>query len=160
MEFISPNNAELFGRLFVALLLGLVIGVERLHAHKTASMRTYAMASMGSALFVVISVSVLASGDFPNADPMRLAAQIVAGIGFLGAGMVIFKDNKVVTGITTATGLWVSAGVGIASGFGLYFIAIVSTILILFIFSVLSFIENRLRKIEFFEQNPEKEEIS
>src|SRR6185436_11933372 len=112
-------------------------GVERLYAHKTASMRTYALVSMGASMFILISTTIVGKYmNNANFDPLRMAAQIISGAGFLGAGMIIFQEKKL-TGITTAAGLWVSAGIGMACGFGLYTLAIFGTILTLFIFSVL-----------------------
>lgn len=137
---------EIYLRLFVALILGLILGVERFMAHKTAGMRTYTLISMGSALFIIISQLVVAqfSGD-ANFDPNRIAAQIVAAAGFLGVG-AIFHNNTRVSGVTTASGMWVAAGIGMASGFGLYQIALLSTGLTLFIFAVLWLIEVRLER--------------
>ncbi|HRH25269.1 MAG TPA: MgtC/SapB family protein, partial [Candidatus Paceibacterota bacterium] len=80
-----------------------------------------------------------------NFDPMRMAAQIIAAVGFLGVGAIFHKDNQV-SGVTTAAGLWVSAGVGMACGFGLYSLAIMATLLTLFTFIVLWFIEKQIRK--------------
>ena len=84
-------------------------------------------------------------------DPSRIASQVVVGVGFIGAGLIFTKDSKLV-GITTATGLWVSAGIGMASGFGLYNIAIIATILTLFVFVVLWFFEARLKKTELYKE--------
>ena len=150
------DNAILW-RLLVAMILGMIIGVERLYAHKTASMRTYALVSMGSALFAIISELVANSfhTTFPEVNPLQIIAQIVTGIGFLGAGLIIYQKSRL-TGITTASGIWVSAGIGIASGLGFFGIAIAATVLTLFIFTVLWFIEDRLKKMSFIaESDPE-----
>jgi putative Mg2+ transporter-C (MgtC) family protein len=77
-------------------------------------------------------------------DPLRIASQIVVGVGFIGAGLVIFQGNKI-QGITTAAGLWVSAGVGMACGFGLYQIGVVATVLALIVFTVMWFLESKLK---------------
>jgi putative Mg2+ transporter-C (MgtC) family protein len=133
-------------KLSIALVLGVIIGTERVWAHKTAGMRTYALVSMGAALFIIISEMIslqyLGTGGF---DPSRIASQIIVGVGFIGTGLIFSKDSKVM-GITTATGLWVAAGIGIACGFGLFKIAIITTLLTLFVFVVLSVIEERLKK--------------
>ncbi|MEI6494841.1 MAG: MgtC/SapB family protein [bacterium] len=127
--------------LFVALILGGLIGVERTYAHKTAGIRTYALVSMGSALFVVVSRMIdLQYIGLTNLDPLRVASQIVVGVGFLGAGLIILQDNKL-KGLTTAAGLWVSAGVGMAAGFGLYSIALFSTILVWCVFTLFWYVE-------------------
>jgi putative Mg2+ transporter-C (MgtC) family protein len=141
---------ELITRLSAALLLGMVIGTERLWAHKTAGMRTYALVAMGSALFVVISGEMVKSyAGLDGLNPLVLVAQIIVGVGFIGTGLIFTKDSKLM-GLTTATGLWVSAGIGMAAGFGLYTIAIVATVLTLFIFIVLWFVEQQLKKTKFF----------
>mgnify|MGYP000128367828 CR=1 FL=1 len=159
MDYINSSfliDGVLLTKLVLAMVLGMILGIERLYAHKTASMRTYALVSMGSALFVILSTSVLAAQGNTTADPLRVAAQIIAAAGFFGAGIVFFKDDNKITGMTTAAGLWVSAGIGMACGFGMFGIAIASTVLTLFIFTVLWFIENRLKKTKFIsESNPE-----
>ena len=145
-NILDPLTLDIICRLGVALLLGMCLGVERVWAHKTAGIRTYALVSMGAALFVSISevIAKMYSLD-AGFDPSRIASQIVVGVGFIGAGLIFTKDSKLV-GITTATGLWVSAGIGMAAGFGLYNIAIIATILTLFVFVVLWFLEERLKK--------------
>lgn len=140
-------------RLFVALVLGMIIGTERVWAHKTAGMRTYALVSMGSALFVVISNEMVKYyAGFSGMNPLMIVSQIVVGIGFLGAGIIFNKDSKLV-GLTTATGLWVAAGIGMATGLGLFNIAIITTILTLFIFIVLWFIEKRIKKSRYYKED-------
>ncbi len=140
-------------RLFVALILGMIIGTERVWAHKTAGMRTYALVSMGSALFVIISNEMVEYyANFSGLNPLILVSQIVVGVGFIGAGLIFTKDSKLV-GLTTATSLWVSAGIGMAVGFELYNIAIVATFLTLFIFIVLWFVEEQLKKSKYFKEN-------
>lgn len=130
----------------LAIILGAIIGIERFVAHKTAGIRTYATISMSSALFVIISQSV-AHASTGNFDPLRMAAQIVAAAGFLGAGVILHRDNQTL-GMTTASGLWASAGIGMACGFGLYKLAAFATIAILFIFVALWFIEQWIEKME------------
>lgn len=134
--------------LLAAMLLGMVLGVERFLAHKTAGMRTYTLISMGAAMFVTISQLVTAQYQFQTFDPMRIAAQVVAAAGFLGVG-AIFHNGQRVSGITTASGLWVAAGIGMACGFGLYKLAIVVTVLALFTFIVMWFLEKQIRKLPF-----------
>ncbi|MCP6720306.1 MAG: MgtC/SapB family protein [Patescibacteria group bacterium] len=142
MELIG-GNLDIFLRLVAAMVLGGALGLERWLAGKMAGVRTYALISVGSALFVIVSIVV--SEQFVGItvfDPLRVASQIVVGIGFIGAGLIIFKESKV-RGLTTAAGLWVAAGIGMATGFGLYSIAVFTTLLTLFIFTVLWFIEKR-----------------
>jgi putative Mg2+ transporter-C (MgtC) family protein len=115
-------------RLAAATLLGGLIGLEREQRERAAGLRTHALVSVGSALFTIVSIygfPVLAGGD-AALDPSRVAAQIVSGIGFLGAGIIIFRDNTV-RGLTTAATVWAVAGIGMASGGGLYAAAILGT---------------------------------
>jgi putative Mg2+ transporter-C (MgtC) family protein len=146
----NPATLDIALRLFVALVLGMVIGTERVWAHKTAGMRTYALVSMGSALFVVISNEMVRTyAGFAGLNPLMIIAQIVLGVGFIGTGLIFSKDSKLM-GLTTATGLWVSAGIGMAAGFGLFSIAFIASILTLFVFTVLWFVEDKLKKSKFF----------
>ena len=148
MEFLGNSEWNFIARLTVAVILGLIVGAERSHVGKSAGMRTYALVSLGAALFIIISeeisASYLGSGLFSKTslDPTRIASQLVVGIGFLGAG-VIFVQRKILTGLTTAAGLWVVAGIGAACGYGLYSIAVYATFLTLFIFEVLWYVEER-----------------
>ncbi len=137
---------ELYLHLLLAMALGMALGMERFIAHKTAGMRTYTLVSMGSALFVIISQAVMVQFDIYNFDPLRIAAQVVAAAGFLGVGAIVHGMGNQVTGITTASGLWVAAGIGMACGFGLYDLAVLVTILALFTFVVLWFIERQIMK--------------
>lgn len=122
---------ELIGvmRLIVAAFLGGVIGLERQQRHKSAGLRTHLLVCMGSCLVMIISNKLYeAVQGLTNADPARLAAQVVSGIGFLGAG-TIMKEGLTIKGLTTAASLWVVAGVGIAVGAGYYIPAVATTIL-------------------------------
>ncbi len=148
-NFFDAGTIEIISRLFVALCLGMLIGAERVWAHKTAGMRTYALVAMGSALFVVISEMMLSKYiNLSGVNPFGLVSQIVVGIGFIGTGLIFTKDSKMM-GLTTATGLWVSAGIGMAAGFGMFKLAIIATILTLFIFIVLWFVEEQMKKMPF-----------
>ncbi len=131
--------------LLCAMLMGMTLGIERFLAHKTAGMRTYTLISMGSAMFVIIS-QLVASQSTGMFDPLRMAAQVVAAAGFLGVG-VIFHNSQRVSGITTASGMWVAAGIGMACGFGLYKLALIVTVLTLFTFIVMWFLERLIRKL-------------
>jgi len=147
-SILGPDNVEAFTRLLMALLLGSVLGIERVFAHKTAGMRTYALVSFGAALFVVISFLVYK--DFTgltNFDPLRVASQIVVGLGFLGAGTIVLRKDDRISGLTTAAGLWVSGAIGAAAGFGLYHVAIFSAFLVLATFTILWFIESKIKKV-------------
>ncbi len=143
MELFAVSQWELITRLTFAVFLGLIVGAERSRVGKRAGMRTYALVSLGAALFVVIAgvVSYQYAETFVF-DPLRGASQLVVGIGFLGAG-VIFVQRQILTGLTTAAGLWVVAGIGVAAGYGLYVIASYVTFLTLVIFEVLWYVEER-----------------
>lgn len=146
MEMFAVTDATLILRLTVAALLGLLIGAERSRVGKRAGMRTYALVSLGACLFVVMSgvVGFAAAASF-TFDPLRVASQIVVGIGFLGAG-VIFVQRHELTGLTTAAGLWVAAGIGATCGYGLFVIASYVTFLTLFIFEAMWYIEEHFIK--------------
>ncbi len=151
----SFDSFDIFARLLVALLLGMIIGIERVWAHKTAGMRTYALVSMGSALFVVVSNEMVKYyTGMAGLNPLMIISQIVVGIGFIGTGLIFAKESKLM-GLTTATSLWVCAGIGMAAGFALFDIAIIATALTLFIFIVLWFIEDRLKKTKYFQEHKE-----
>lgn len=113
------SEFELIIRLFLALLLGALIGLERERGDKPAGLRTHILVSIGSALFTILSFYA-----FPGSDPSRIAAYIVAGVGFIGAGTIIQTRDRV-TGITTAATLWVTSSIGMAVGIGFYTAAII-----------------------------------
>ncbi len=125
---------EIALRLFVALLLGGVIGIEREYRSKEAGFRTHFLVALGSALFCIVSQYGF---GVDLKDSSRVAAQVVSGIGFLGAGTIIFQKN-VVRGLTTAAGLWVTAAIGLACGTGMYLAAAIATALVLFGLEVLN----------------------
>ena len=125
-------------RIFVAGLLGGLIGFEREVRAKEAGLRTHFIVALGSALFMIISQYAF-TGRF---DAARVAAQVVSGIGFIGAGVIIFQKN-VVRGVTTAAGLWVAAAIGLASGAGMYDIAIAATLLTLLCLEAMHWISKK-----------------
>jgi putative Mg2+ transporter-C (MgtC) family protein len=137
----SLSDAELVTRLLTAALLGGVIGFERELRQKTAGLRTNILIAIGSALFTLMSYE-LASG-VQGADPGRLAAQIVTGIGFLGAGAIIRRDGGV-QGLTTAATVWVNAAVGVAAGGGEYHLAFIATIVTVVVLLLLHPIEKMI----------------
>ena len=132
-QFTAPElwvQVEYLVRIFVAACLGLLIGSERKNRNKSAGIRTHVIVALGAALIMV--VSKYGFMDVEKADAARVAAQVVSGIGFLGAG-VIFVRNNLVNGLTTAAGIWATAGVGLALGSGMYVVGISSALLVLFI---------------------------
>lgn len=121
-------------RLVAAGLLGTVVGIEREWRVKEAGFRTHFLVSLGSALFMIVSQwgfeEFLAAHDGLRLDPSRVAAQVVSGIGFLGAGTIIFQ-KQFVRGLTTAAGLWATAGIGLAVGGGMYALGVAAAVLTL-----------------------------
>lgn len=121
-------SLELAGRILLSGLLAALLGLEREIRNKDAGLRTYTLVGLASALIMVVSQYGFRAVVGPNAfvDPARVAAQVVSGIGFLGAGL-IFVRRDVVRGLTTAAGLWLSAGIGLAAGAGMIWIALLAT---------------------------------
>jgi putative Mg2+ transporter-C (MgtC) family protein len=127
-------------RLLVALVLGAIVGLERERQERAAGLRTVTMVSLGSALFTIVGAY-----GFSQTDPSRVAAQIVTGIGFLGAG-TIFLRKDLVRGLTTAATIWAVAAIGMAAGTAQYLTAFFTTLLILAVLMVLKPIEKRFFK--------------
>lgn len=131
---------ELAFRLLVAAILGAAIGLEREYHDHPAGMRTHLLVSVGSATFTVLSIEAFKA---PGADPARIAAQIVTGIGFLGAGAIL-KDDAGIRGLTTAASLWAVAAVGVASGAAAWGVAVAATIIVIVSLWPLREIERRI----------------
>ena len=136
-------------RIFVAAILGGAIGLEREYRAKEAGLRTHFLVAMGSALFMVVSAYGFEGTMITEShrwDVSRVAAQVVSGIGFIGAGTIIFhKSENVVRGLTTAAGLWVTAAIGLACGGGMYIRSIAATVLVLVGLEAFNFV---LRKFD------------
>lgn len=131
------SEMDTFIRLTVAFALGGIIGYERQSQSKAAGLRTHVLVCMGACLVMILSLNIYQSVQgLTNADPARLAAQVVSGVGFLGAG-TIMKEGATVTGLTTAASLWVVSGVGLAVGCGYYSGAFYTTFLILLTLALL-----------------------
>ena len=122
-----PIELEMVLRLLLAAALGAIIGYQRERAGKPAGLRTHILICEGSALFTVASFYAFGAG----ADPSRIAAGIVAGIGFLGAGAIIRREGELVGGLTTAATIWMIAAIGLAAGAGLYLVSAVATVVVL-----------------------------
>ena len=138
------TDYEMIVRLVLALILGALIGVERIHAGKKAGIRTLGLVSLGAALFIVISENIIASYGY-EIDPLRMASNIITGVGFLGAGMIIFHKDRV-NNLTTAAGIWISAAIGTAVGFGMYSIAVAVTTLVILTFTLMWNAETFLKR--------------
>ena len=129
----NENVWHFIVRLAISVTCGILIGFERKNRSKEAGIRTHAIVCMAATLFMIVS-RYLTSADFGGAgttgDPARIGAQIVTGIGFLGAG-IIFVQKRTVTGLTTAAGIWATSGIGMAIGAGMYSLGILSTAILL-----------------------------
>ena len=129
-------------RIFVAAILGGFIGLEREYREKAAGFRTHFLVALGSALFMIVSAygfeGALVTPEH-RLDVSRIAAQVVSGIGFIGAGTIIFQKNAV-RGLTTAAGVWVTAAIGLACGAGMYELATAATVLVLFGLEAFNFV--------------------
>ncbi len=130
---IEVNTISSMFKLGLSLILGCVVGAERKRKGQIAGIRTFALISMGATLAMILSIYVPQEYmGLKNGDPGRIAAQVVSGIGFLGAGAIIQMKGSV-RGLTTAAGIWIIAAIGMAVGLGLYSLSIFATLLILFI---------------------------
>ena len=128
-------------RLFVAGVMGILIGLEREYRAKEAGYRTHFLVAVGSALLMIVSqygFENVLERDLVRLDPSRIAAQVVSGIGFIGAGTIILQ-KQIVRGLTTAAGIWATSGIGLAVGAGMYSIGVAATVLVLLGLEVLSF---------------------
>lgn len=134
-------NFEIFGQFLLAALWGGIVGIEREYRSKSAGFRTMIMISIGSCFFTMMSKLIGEAGN-----PDRIAANIVTGIGFLGAG-VIFRGENRVNGITTAASIWAVAAVGMGIGAGFYFASASASILILFVLALLPYLEKTIDKV-------------
>jgi putative Mg2+ transporter-C (MgtC) family protein len=141
------TDTELIQRLALAALLGAILGFERELKQKSAGLRTNILIAIGSALFTLMSYEL---SDAAGADPSRVAAQIVTGIGFLGAGAIMRTDSGI-SGLTTAATIWVNAAIGVAAGGGEFHLAVIATAITVSVLLVLSPVEaliDRRRKPE------------
>ncbi|QIG88272.1 MgtC/SapB family protein [Chryseobacterium sp. POL2] len=129
----STENEVLL--ILISVLVGLVIGADREYQNKSAGLRTFILVSFGSCIFTILSLKIGVD------NPDRLAANIITGIGFLGAG-VIFKDDNKIGGITTATTIWATASLGMAVGSGHIYLALLGTFLVMLILRILLFLQN------------------
>lgn len=151
-------NYEDIIKLILSFLLGGIIGFERELKQKPVGFKTCVILSVASCLLTIISIEsslhLINDPDHIRTDPMRLAAQVISGVGFLGAGVILHKKDEMISGLTTATMIWASAGVGITIGAGFYGLAIFSAILILVSIKISSIIaklrhsKNKVKRIK------------
>jgi len=141
----TGSEIEIFGQLALATILGALAGLERELAKKAAGMRTFALVSLGAAFFTIISMVAAEkfSGTNYLFDVSRIPSQIVLGVGFIGAGLIIFHRSRL-RGLTTAAGLWVAAAIGVAVGFKFYLLAIFTTFLTVLIFVLFWVVEEKI----------------
>lgn len=139
-----PGNIELLVRLILACLLGGLIGIEREKNRHPAGFRTHILVCVGSTLIMLCNIYIFEEyKGYANIDPARFGAQVISGIGFLGAGTIL-KEGVTVKGLTTAASLWSVAGIGLAVGLGFYSGAILATILVLITLVIFSRFEERM----------------
>lgn len=144
------SNSEIVIRLLLSALLGGLIGMEREANNRPAGLRTHVLVTIGSALIMMISIDgfhdIIATGR--SGDPGRIAAQVVSGIGFLGAGTIMRNGNNI-TGLTTAASLWVCGGIGLAIGSGYYFGGLITVAIILFTLMKLGGVEKSIIRTKY-----------
>ena len=143
--FFDPTSI-MFLKLLLAMLLGGLIGTERaILARQSAGTRTFGLVSLGACLFIIVSNHVAAAyAGVLDIQPLYVPGAIVTGIGFLGGGLIIFRGDAL-HGITTAAGMWITAGIGMAVGFGMYSIGIFATILVLIMFTGMYWVESMFK---------------
>jgi putative Mg2+ transporter-C (MgtC) family protein len=142
------SEVDIIIRLLLAAFLGMVVGYEREKQNQPAGLRTHAILALGACLAMTISINIAMQfyPDVPNGDPGRLAAQVVSGIGFLGAGAILRYGTNV-KGLTTATSLWTIAIVGLGVGAGHYFSAVGTTVILIIVLALLNILEKRLIRV-------------
>lgn len=139
------NEMSVIVRIFLAMLLGGGIGMEREKSKRPAGFRTHILVCVGSCMTALIGLFVWHEmGDV--SDPLRISAQVISGIGFLGVGTILVKEHDHITGLTTAAGLWTTAAIGIACGFGFYLGAVLGTLVVAITAAILFKLEARGRK--------------
>ena len=121
------NSLSITARLLLAFVMGGAIGMERGRHGRAAGMRTHVLVCIGACMTALVGIHILTIN--PTENVTRIAAQVISGIGFLGAGMIMIRNQSVITGLTTAAGVWCTATIGIAVGYGFYLAAIVATVI-------------------------------
>lgn len=149
-EFLSYireiNILSITIRLVLALIIGGIIGLERGKQGRAAGMRTHILVSVGASLTVMIGFFARECLAIASSDPLRIAAQVISGIGFLGVGTILIKGRFQITGLTTAAGLWATAAIGLALGAGFYEGAILTFVLIVITITLLHRLEYKITK--------------
>ncbi len=140
----NPSLGEICLRLAIAMVVGLVIGIEREYTHRPAGMRTHTLVALG-ACAVSITGELLFFHYGSAADPARLSAQVITGVGFLGAGTIL-QEGSTVKGLTTAASVWAVACLGLAAGFGYYVLAVAGMVFILITLTIFEWLQDHLMK--------------
>ena len=145
-ELFLDTSSIMFAKLALAVLLGGIIGTERaILAKQYAGTRTFGLVAMGATLFVIIGNYVnTAFLGVSDVQPTFIAAAIITGIGFLGGGLIVFRQDSL-HGVTTAAGLWITAAKGMALGFGLFELSLFASLLVLILFTGMWYVENRFK---------------
>ena len=133
------NEYSVIARLILALLAGSIIGFERSRHGRAAGMRTHVLVCVGACMTALVGLHLLSINA--NADASRIAAQVISGIGFLGVGTIMIRNHTVVTGLTTAAGVWCTATIGIALGYGFYLAALIATVITIVTTTLLTRVE-------------------
>lgn len=152
LELNKFNEISVILRIFLAMLLGGLIGMEREKSKRPAGFRTHILVCVGSCMTALVGLFVW--NEMGNVtDPVRISAQVISGIGFLGVGTILVKEHDHITGLTTAAGLWTTAVIGIACGYGFYIVSLVGTFVVTVTSAILFKLEtgsrrrNRVRSI-------------
>ena len=144
LQSYDVNALNAVFKLTLSLLLGCVVGLERKRKGQIAGLRTFALISMGATLAMILSIYIPQEYmGLKNGDPGRVAAQVITGVGFLGAGAIIQMKGSV-RGLTTAAGIWMVATIGMAVGVGMYLVSVIATLLIIFILVTMERYEHKL----------------
>ena len=145
LQYFQIADADIMIRIVFAIILGSVIGLERELTNKSAGLRTQIMVCLGACIFTILSIYGFSTAVtlYPLGDPSRVAAQIITGIGFIGAGTVL-RQGLTVTGLTTASTLWIVAAIGMACGCGKLSIAVVSTVLAIAVLVLIRILEVKI----------------
>lgn len=138
------SHREIILRLLLALVIGGIAGIEREKSRQWAGFRTHILVAIGSCVASITSILLFHEyRGFVNLDPGRISAQVLSGIGFLGAGAIL-KTTNTIRGLTTAAGIWVVASIGVAIGFGYYYLSIMSWLILMLTLYILKFIEKKI----------------
>lgn len=146
VDFLNSSQLQIVLQLILAAILGGIVGIEREYKKKEAGLRTYALVSLGSALFTIIAFElfqVFLGKSGANLDPLRVIQAVAVGIGFIGAGLIVQREHQI-EGLTTAAGLWVASAIGVAVGVKFYFAAIFVTLIAIGILGGLRLVEKKI----------------